>query len=84
MSERDERPDPTAREQRELGNEMGLSSLAAHLYRGEMERVVMWRERLDSTTNFAVTVIGAVIAYAFAGQGAGHTVVLVAMLIGSC
>ena len=74
--------DPTTEEHRELGSEIGLNSLAAHMYRGEMDRVTQWRARLDNTTNFAVTVIGAVLAYAFSGQGAGHTVVLVGMMIG--
>ncbi|GAA0669961.1 DUF2270 domain-containing protein [Natronoarchaeum mannanilyticum] len=75
--------DPTSQSLRELGSEMGLGSIVAHLYRGEMDRVINWRTRLDSTTNFAVTVIGAVLAYAFSGQGAGHTVVLVGIMIGT-
>lgn len=78
----DEPMDPTARKRREVGSDLGLSTLAAHLYRGEMERAVTWRQRLDSTTNFAVTIMGAILAYAFAGQGAGHTTVLVAMIVG--
>ena len=82
--EQSERPDdPTTEQRREIGDEIGLGTLAAHLYRGEMDRVVNWRNRLDNTTNFAVTVIGAVLAYAFSGQGAGHTVVLVGVMIGT-
>lgn len=78
----DESRDPTSREQREVGSEIGLESIAAHLYRGEMDRAVSWRQRLDSTTNFAMTIMGAILAYAFAGQGAGHTTILVGMMIG--
>lgn len=78
----DERADPTARDQREAGSDIGLHTLAAHLYRGEVDRAVSWRQRLDSTTNFAVTIIGAILAYAFAGKGAGHSTVLVAMMVG--
>lgn len=48
--------DPTDSEQRELGagllkEEMGPSSATAHLYRGEIHRMKLWRERLDRTTN---------------------------------
>ena len=59
--------DPERREEREIGREMvdkgtGLGSVAAHLYRGEMDRAVDWRGRLDNTTNWAVTVIGGILA----------------------
>jgi len=65
-----------------VGSEIGLESIIAHLYRGEVDRAVSWRQRLDSTTNFAMTIMGAILAYAFAGQGAGHTTVLIAMVVG--
>lgn len=84
----DERSDRVDSVRSELGSDMGLRSLVAHLYRGEVEREVSWRERLDSTTNFAVTVMAAVLAYAFAIQGgggsggSGHEIILIAMVIG--
>lgn len=74
--------DPSLQQFREIGSEMGLNSLVAHLYRGEMDRVSTWRQRLDKTTNFAVTVMGAIIAYAFAGKGAGHMAIIAGMIIG--
>jgi len=77
----DENTDPTDRE-RQIGSEIGLEPLIAHLYRGEMDRTTSWRQRLDSTTNFAMTIMGAILAYAFAGQGAGQTTILVAMVVG--
>lgn len=66
--------DPGRRKEREIGHEMvdesaGLSSVAAHLYRGEMDRAVNWRGRLDKTTNWAVTVIGGILAYPFSDGG---------------
>lgn len=62
--------DPEAPEEREIGREMvdqstGLGSVMAHLYRGEMDRVTMWRQRLDESTKWAVTVIAAILTYAF-------------------
>lgn len=62
--------DPEAPEEREIGREMidqstGLGSVMAHLYRGEMDRVTMWRQRMDESTKWAVTVISAVLVYAF-------------------
>ncbi len=65
--------DPEAPEQREIGREMvdqstGLGSVVAHLYRGEMDRAVNWRQRLDQTTNWAVTIIAGILAYAFSNS----------------
>lgn len=79
--------DPEAPEQREIGREMvdqstGLGSVVAHLYRGEIDRAVNWRNRLDSTTNWAVTIIAAILAYAFSSEDVSHSIILVAMLIG--
>lgn len=78
--------DPEAPEQREIGREMvdqstGLGSVAAHLYRGEIERVTTWRERLDETTNWAVTIMAAILIYAFSGDGTSHAILLVGMLV---
>ena len=66
--------DPEAPEEREIGREMvdrsiGLGSVMAHFYRGEMDRVTTWRQRLDETTKWAVTVIAAVLAYGFSTSG---------------
>lgn len=62
--------DPESPEEYEIGREMvdqstGLGSVMAHLYRGEMDRVTMWRQRLDESTKWAVTVIAAILTYAF-------------------
>ncbi|ELY57339.1 hypothetical protein C491_11154 [Natronococcus amylolyticus DSM 10524] len=79
--------DPEDPEQAEIGREMvdestGLGSVAAHLYRGEMERMVEWRDRLDTTTNWAVTVMSAIVAYAFSGE-VSHAVILAGLLMGT-
>ena len=79
--------DPEAREQSEIGREMvdqstGLGSVVAHMYRGEIDREVNWRNRLDSTTNWAVTIIAGILAYAFSSEGVAHAIILVGILIG--
>lgn len=66
--------DPEAQEEREIGREMvdkstGLGSVVAHFYRGEMGRATTWRQRLDATTNWAVTVLAAILVYAFSARG---------------
>ena len=79
--------DPESPEEREIGREMvdrstGLGSVMAHLYRGEVDRMVNRRSRLDSTTNWAVTVIAGILAYAVSNPGVAHATILVGMLIG--
>lgn len=78
--------DPEARDQREIGREMveqstGLGSVMAHFYRGEMDRETTWRQRLDESTKWAVTVIAAILTYAFASSGTSHAVLLAGMVI---
>ncbi len=78
--------DPEAPEQREIGREMvdqstGLGSVAAHLYRGEVERVTAWRDRLDRTSDWAVTVMAAILVYAFSSDGTSHAILLVGMVV---
>ncbi|WP_247003476.1 DUF2270 domain-containing protein [Halosolutus gelatinilyticus] len=78
--------DPEASEEREIGREMvdkstGLGSVTAHLYRGEISRVTTWRDRLDQTTNWAVTVMAAILVYAFSSDGTSHVILLIGMLV---
>lgn len=78
--------DPEAPEAREIGREMvdqstGLGSVMAHFYRGEMDRETTWRQRLDETTKWAVTVIAAILTYAFSSSDTSHAVLLAGMAI---
>lgn len=77
--------DPEAREEREIGREMvskstGLGSVVAHFYRGEMSVVTTWRSRLDETINWAVTIISAILIYAFSTEG-NHVILLTGMVV---
>ncbi|MFD1514332.1 DUF2270 domain-containing protein [Halomarina rubra] len=60
-----------------LDVEMGPSSALAHLYRGEVHRMKLWRERLDKTTNWAVIVLAALLTFAFTNQENPHYVLLI-------
>jgi len=60
-----------------LDEQMGPSSAMAHLYRGELHRMTLWRERLDRTANWAVTVMAAILTWAFSSPNNPHYVILV-------
>lgn len=60
-----------------LHAEMGPSSALAHLYRGEIHRMKLWRERLDRTTNWAVLLMAALLTWAFSTETNPHYVILV-------
>jgi uncharacterized membrane protein len=60
-----------------LDRDMGPSGAMAHLYRGEIHRMKLWRERLDKTTNWAVLLIAAVLTWAFSSEANPHYVILV-------
>ncbi|WP_232819784.1 DUF2270 domain-containing protein [Haloprofundus halophilus] len=56
-------------------------SAMAHLYRGEIHRMKLWRERLDHTSNWAVTLIAAILTFAFSGSDRPHSVILVGVVM---
>jgi uncharacterized membrane protein len=60
-----------------LDADMGPSSALAHLYRGELHRTKLWRERLDRTTNWAVLLLAALLTWAFSTASNPHYVLLV-------
>ncbi|MWG36374.1 DUF2270 domain-containing protein [Halomarina oriensis] len=60
-----------------LDVDMGPSSALAHLYRGEVHRMKLWRERLDKTTNWAVIVLAALLTFTFTNQTNPHYVLLI-------
>ncbi len=60
-----------------LDAEMGPSSALAHLYRGEIHRMKLWRERLDRTTNWGVLVLAAIITWTFSSPENPHYILLI-------
>lgn len=52
-----------------------------HFFRAEVQRANVWRQRLDTTTNWAVISTGAALSIAFSQGGANHAVILVNLLL---
>ena len=46
----------------------------SHFYRGELGRIMVWRTRLDTTTNWAVTSTTAIITIAFSNADVPHLI----------
>lgn len=53
-----------------------FNTAMVHLYRGELNRANVWRQRLDNTTNWAVITAGTAISFAL-GNPAGHHGVII-------
>ena len=82
----DESFDAVSEEARTMGRGFFEESSApgsamAHLYRGEIHRMKLWRERLDRTSNWAVTLIAAILTYAFSGVNRPHYIILVGVVM---
>jgi uncharacterized membrane protein len=52
----------------------GYVNAMSHFYRGEMGRIMVWRQRLDITTNWAITSSTAIITIAFANREVPHII----------
>ena len=52
----------------------GYVNAMSHFYRGEMNRIMVWRQRLDVTTNWAITSSTAIITIAFSSREVPHIV----------
>jgi uncharacterized membrane protein len=58
-----------------------FTTAMVHLYRGEVQRANVWRQRLDSTTNWAVITAGAAITFALGNAFGHHGVIILNMLL---
>jgi uncharacterized membrane protein len=56
-------------------------TMLAHFYRGELARMISWRDRLDRTTNWAIAALAAMLSFSLSSQQAHHSVLLFAMLL---
>ncbi|MBI3168000.1 MAG: DUF2270 domain-containing protein, partial [Chloroflexi bacterium] len=52
-----------------------------HFFRAEIQRANVWRQRLDTTTNWAVVVTGATLSIAFGQSTVHHSVILLNTLL---
>jgi len=56
-------------------------NLLSHYYRGEMARMMSWRDRIDRTTNWAIGAVAAMLSVSLSSPNAHHGVLLFAMLL---
>lgn len=59
----------------------GYVNAMAHFYRGELSRIMIWRQRLDITTNWAITSSTAIITFAFSNREVPHIIFFFNLLI---
>ena len=52
-----------------------FNTAMVHFYRGEVQRSNTWRNRLDTTTNWAVITAGATLSFAFSSPNNPHFVI---------
>lgn len=52
----------------------------SHFYRGELQRSISWRERLDATTNWALITSAGMISFTFTNPVNSHLIILVTNL----
>lgn len=52
-----------------------VTTAMVHFYRGEVQRSNTWRNRLDTTTNWAVLSAGAMLSFAFSSEASPHFVI---------
>lgn len=62
-------------------NSAEATNAMIHYYRAEMGRMNAWRGRLDLTSNWAITVVAALLSVALSTPAAHHGLALFAMLI---
>ncbi|MDI7863839.1 DUF2270 domain-containing protein [Rhizobiaceae bacterium n13] len=57
------------------------STAIIHYYRGEMGRMASWRDRIDRTSNWAITVVAALLSVSLSTPSSHHGVIIFAMLL---
>ena len=72
---------PLSTEPRLPASPSEVTTALVHYYRAEMGRMCGWRDRLDRTSNWAITVTGALLSVSLSTPSAHHGVLLFAMLL---
>lgn len=70
-----ERAGHTATAQMRRMSPAEFNTAMIHFYRGEVQRSNTWRNRLDTTTNWAVLTAGATLSFVFSSQSNPHFVI---------
>lgn len=67
------------------GEPEGFHTAMAHLYRGEMQRMTVWRSRLDATSNWAILLTTGMTTFALGSTTIPHYILLLCLaLVGIC
>ena len=67
------------------GEPEGFHQSMVHLYRGEMQRMTVWRSRLDTTSNWAILLSTGMTTFTLGSPGIPHFILLLGLaLIGIC
>ena len=77
------RPEPPAKVPLPIfpTNSVEFVNSLAHYYRGELSRMMSWRDRLDRTTNWAIAAVAAMLSISLSTPQSHHGVLLFAMLL---
>jgi len=62
-------------------NSVEFVNSLSHYYRGELSRMMSWRDRMDRTTNWAIGAVAAMLSISLSSANAHHSVLLFAMLL---
>jgi len=62
-------------------NSVEFVNSLSHYYRGELSRMMSWRDRLDRTTNWAITGVGAMLSVSLSSAQSHHGVLLFAIVL---
>jgi uncharacterized membrane protein len=67
------------------GDPEGFHTAMVHLYRGEMQRMTVWRSRLDTTSNWAILLSTGIATFTLGSPSIPHFTLLLGLcLIGIC
>ncbi|HTG16757.1 MAG TPA: DUF2270 domain-containing protein [Blastocatellia bacterium] len=62
-------------------NSVEFVNSLSHYYRAELSRMMSWRDRLDRTTNWAITGVGAMLSVSLSSPQSHHGVLLFAIVL---
>ncbi len=58
-----------------------VTNTLTHYYRGELARMTSWRDRIDRTSNWAITVVAALLSVSLSTPASHHGVLLFGMML---
>jgi uncharacterized membrane protein len=63
------------------GTPSEVTNTLIHYYRGELGRMTSWRDRIDRTSNWAITVVAALLSVSLSTPSSHHGVLLFGMML---